>query len=271
MPKLIEKPVSFRDNAVQGEEIKEFVGRISTGTEKISIGLLTFPEGWSEPPQTPEFDEYSVVLEGNLYVDTESAGTVIVRAGRGILTPKGERIQYRTPEPDGAFYLSVCLPAFSPELAHREHENTEIRKTEKPSLKCGGKIVVCRRPTYLQGTGLNSKMVEEFFGVLNSNSTELSIAKVVSQERYMEDFHRVDYDKYYFVLKGELQVIDEESGLTFHVGPTQGILVHRGESTRYGSPKLGGSEYIVVCVPPRNLDFDSREILTDIDKLHLTE
>ena len=271
MPQFIEKPVCFRDDAVRGEEIKEFVGRISTGTESLSIGLLRFPEGWSEPPQTPEFDEFSIVLEGKLYVDTESAGTLAIRAGRGILTPKGERIQYRTPEPGGAFYLSVCLSAFAPELTHREPEGSELPKTEKPNLTPDSRVVICRRPTILQGTGLNSKTVEEFFGLYNSNATNLSIAKVVSQERYVEDFHQVEYDKYYIVLNGELRVVEEESGTLYEVGPGQGLLVRRGESTRYGSPKPGGSEYVVVCIPARSLDYDSREILTDIDKLYLME
>jgi ethanolamine utilization protein EutQ (cupin superfamily) len=119
MPKLIEQPVSFHDTAVKGDEIQEFVGKISTGNTDVSIGILSFPEGWSEEPQTPEFDEYSLILEGTLIVDTDD-GAVTVHASQGIVTYKGERIRYRTPEKDGVKYISVCIPAFAPELTNRE-------------------------------------------------------------------------------------------------------------------------------------------------------
>jgi ethanolamine utilization protein EutQ (cupin superfamily) len=266
MPKLIEKPVLFHDTAVKGDEIKEFVGRICTQTAGISIGLLTFPEGWSEPPQRPEFDEYSVILEGSLYVDTESAGTVIVRAGQGILTPHGERIQYRTPEQGGAKYIAVCLPAFASELTHREPVGIELPKTPPNGNPQGG-ITLCCRPSYFHGTGARMMLVEEFFGVLNGNSATLSIARVQSQEGYKENFRRVDYDNYYIVLSGELHLQEEDSGEWIKAGTDQAIFVPRGESTRRTISLPEGSEYMSISLPPWDQDFDRDEILTDINRI----
>jgi mannose-6-phosphate isomerase-like protein (cupin superfamily) len=99
------------------KRIEEFVGRVNTGTDGISIARMQSPPGWEEPAQTPEFDEYTVVLEGTLVVDHD-AGTFEVAAGQAVLAPAGERVRYRTP--DGAEYIAVCLPAFSPEGVNRE-------------------------------------------------------------------------------------------------------------------------------------------------------
>ena len=99
--------------------IEEFVGRVNTGTTDVSIARMTSPGGWVEPGQTPEFDEYTIVLKGLLRVTTED-GDIDVRAGQAIITPKGHRVRYSTPEPDGAEYIAVCLPAFSPEAVQRD-------------------------------------------------------------------------------------------------------------------------------------------------------
>lgn len=101
------------------KRIEEFVGRVNTRTPGVSIARMTSPAGWVEPGQTPAFDEYTVVLRGMLRVTTRE-GVVDVRAGQAVIAHAGEWVQYSTPEADGAEYLAVCLPAFSPETVHRD-------------------------------------------------------------------------------------------------------------------------------------------------------
>lgn len=100
--------------------IAEYIGRVASGDAGVSIAKMTSPSGWIEPPQTPEFDEFTVVLRGELHVSMRGE-TQIVRAGQALRAPRGVRVQYATPGPDGAEYLAVCVPAFSPDLVHREH------------------------------------------------------------------------------------------------------------------------------------------------------
>jgi mannose-6-phosphate isomerase-like protein (cupin superfamily) len=99
--------------------INEFIGRVNTASADISIAKMKSPGGWIEPGQTPEFDEYTVVLKGMLRVKTGDK-TFDVEAGEAIITHKGEWIQYSTPAPGGAEYIAVCLPAFSPGTVHRD-------------------------------------------------------------------------------------------------------------------------------------------------------
>ena len=101
------------------KKIEEFIGRVNSGTEALSVARMTSPSGWVEPGQTPEFDEYTVVLKGELQVETRTA-THRVAAGQAIITPRGEWVRYSTPGPDGAEYIAVCLPAFSPATVHRD-------------------------------------------------------------------------------------------------------------------------------------------------------
>lgn len=101
------------------KRIEEFFGRVNSGSADVSIARMNSPEGWEEPWQTPEFDEYTVVLSGMVRVDCE-AGPIDVRAGQAVLARAGERVRYSTPEAGGAEYLAVCLPAFSPATVHRD-------------------------------------------------------------------------------------------------------------------------------------------------------
>jgi quercetin dioxygenase-like cupin family protein len=119
MPTLIAKPTVVAAAGTKPKQIEEFVGRVNTGTSEISIARMKSPGGWLEPGQRPEFDEYTVVLSGLLRVATESE-TIDVRAGEAIIVKGGEWVQYSTPEPDGAEYVAVCLPAFSMETVHRD-------------------------------------------------------------------------------------------------------------------------------------------------------
>jgi mannose-6-phosphate isomerase-like protein (cupin superfamily) len=97
--------------------IDEYVGRVNTGTTQVSVAHMRSPAGWSEPAQTPEFDEYTLVLSGSMLV-RHAGGELEVRAGQAVVTSAGEWVQYSTP--DGAEYIAVCLPAFSPDTVHRE-------------------------------------------------------------------------------------------------------------------------------------------------------
>src|SRR5690349_21807540 len=99
--------------------IDEYVGRVNDGTSALSIAHMRSPAGWSEPGQTPDFDEYTVVLRGSLRV-TSRDGVLDVRAGQAVVARRGEWVQYSTPDADGAEYVAVCLPAFSPQSVHRD-------------------------------------------------------------------------------------------------------------------------------------------------------
>jgi len=115
MPELISSPT--RIPVPGGKVIEEYVGRVNSGTEPVSVAHMVAPAGWDEPAQTPEFDEYTVVLRGLLRVE-HAGGTVDVAAGQAVIARAGETIRYATAE--GAEYIAVCLPAFAPELAHRD-------------------------------------------------------------------------------------------------------------------------------------------------------
>ncbi|MBI4803634.1 MAG: cupin [Desulfovibrio sp.] len=119
MAHLIESPAIIQAAGAPPKIIEEFVGQANSGTSHVSIARMKSPEGWSEPGQTPEFDEYSVVLRGALHVRTRS-GERVVKPGQAVIAAKGEWVQYSTPEPGGAEYVAVCLPAFTPGLVHRD-------------------------------------------------------------------------------------------------------------------------------------------------------
>lgn len=115
----IRKPAKVEAAGVGRKIIEEFVGRVNTGTGDVSIARMKSPSGWSEPPQKPEFDEYTLVLAGSLRVKTEE-GEIDVGATELFVAGRGTEVQYSTPGPEGAEYISVCLPAFSPETVHRK-------------------------------------------------------------------------------------------------------------------------------------------------------
>ncbi len=115
MPQLVTAPV--RVPVPGGKLIDEYVGGASTGTSAVSVAHMRSPAGWEEPAQVPEFDEVTLVLQGAVHVEHDG-GTLVVAAGQAVLTRGGERVRYTTP--DGAEYVAVCLPAFSPDTVHRE-------------------------------------------------------------------------------------------------------------------------------------------------------
>jgi mannose-6-phosphate isomerase-like protein (cupin superfamily) len=117
--KLIQKPTIIEAAGTPPKQIEEFIGRVNSGTSEVSIARMTSPEGWSEPGQTPEFNEYTVVLKGTLraaFKDRE----IDVTAGQAIVVQAGEWVRYSTPHAGGAEYIAVCVPAFSPESVKRD-------------------------------------------------------------------------------------------------------------------------------------------------------
>ncbi len=119
MPIHIKRPTIIKAAGNKPKIIEEFVGRVNSQTKTVSIARMKSPAGWVEPGQTPEFDEYTVVLKGMLRVVTKT-GNYDVKAGEAIITSKGEWVQYSTPGTEGAEYIAVCLPAFSPKGVHRD-------------------------------------------------------------------------------------------------------------------------------------------------------
>ena len=119
MPTLIPSPSVIEAAGNKPKIIEEFVGRVNSGTDNVSIARMRSPAGWVEPGQAPEFDEYTLVLAGCLRVETREE-VIDVQAGQAIITHRGEWVRYSSPTEAGAEYVAVCLPAFSPETVNRD-------------------------------------------------------------------------------------------------------------------------------------------------------
>jgi len=119
MPTLISTPTRITAAGNKPKIIEEFIGRVNSVESRLSIAHMRSPSGWVEPGQTPEFDEFTVVLKGGLRV-VHKDGVLDVKAGQAVITHAGEWVQYSTPHAEGAEYIAVCLPAFSPETVHRD-------------------------------------------------------------------------------------------------------------------------------------------------------
>ncbi|HWB84765.1 MAG TPA: hypothetical protein VG675_11540 [Bryobacteraceae bacterium] len=119
MPTLIPAPARVASAGNRPKLIEEFIGRVNSQTDQVSVAHMHSPGGWQEPGQTPEFDEFTIVLNGILRVEFKG-GELEVRAGQGLIAHKGEWVRYSTPGEEGAEYVAVCLPAFSPATVHRD-------------------------------------------------------------------------------------------------------------------------------------------------------
>ena len=122
MAQLIKSPSIIKAAGTREKIIKEFFGQVNSKTSEVSIAHMKSPEGWAEPGQSPKFKEYTVVLKGKLRITTKNE-EFEVSEGQGIMTEKDEWVRYSTPFEGGAEYIAVCLPAFSPELVHRDDPN----------------------------------------------------------------------------------------------------------------------------------------------------
>lgn len=118
MPQLIESPTRVNAHGEPPKVIEEFVGRVNTGADEASVARMVSPPGWSEPGQTPQFNEYTVVLKGRLRVESRE-GVIEVTAGQAVVAHAGEWVRYSTPD-EGAEYVAVCVPAFSPDTVNRD-------------------------------------------------------------------------------------------------------------------------------------------------------
>lgn len=118
-PTLIPKPTRVAAAGNKPKLIDEFVGRVNSSTSELSVARMQSPGGWQEPGQTPEFDEFTVVVRGTLRVE-HRGGFLDIHAGQAVICLRGEWIRYSTPEADGAEYFAVCAPAFSPDTVHRD-------------------------------------------------------------------------------------------------------------------------------------------------------
>ena len=119
MPTFINQPTQIKAVGNKPKIIQEFIGRVNSRTSALSVAKMQSPSGWVEPGQAPEFDEFTVVLKGMLRVASKSR-VLEVKAGQAVIAHAGEWVQYSTPEPEGAEYIAVCLPAFSPDTVHRD-------------------------------------------------------------------------------------------------------------------------------------------------------
>ena len=129
MPTAIHEPTRIQAAGNKPKLIDEFIGRMNSKDSQVSVAHMRSPEGWEEPGQTPEFDEYTIVLKGIIRV-THKDGSIDVRTGQAVIAHKGEWIRYSTPEAEGAEYIAVCVPAFSMETVHRD----ERRDTDGKAL-----------------------------------------------------------------------------------------------------------------------------------------
>jgi mannose-6-phosphate isomerase-like protein (cupin superfamily) len=119
MPTLIERPSIIQAAGTKPKRIEEYAGRVNSGHSAVSVARMVSPEGWQEPGQRPEFEEITVVLKGMLKVESKDGG-IEVRPGQAVIAHPGEWVRYSTPEPGGAEYVAICLPAFSIETVHRD-------------------------------------------------------------------------------------------------------------------------------------------------------
>jgi mannose-6-phosphate isomerase-like protein (cupin superfamily) len=119
MPTLIASPTRIEAAGNKPKLIDEFIGRVNSKTEGLSVARMRSPSGWIEPGQRPEFDEFTVVLSGALRVEFEG-GSLEVNAGQAVIAARGEWVRYSTPGEQGAEYIAICLPAFSPDTVHRD-------------------------------------------------------------------------------------------------------------------------------------------------------
>ena len=121
MPRVVDSPTVIESAGNKPKRIEEYIGRVNSGSSDLSIAKMTSPQGWVEPGQTPDFEEFTLVLSGMLRIETKT-GVHDVRGGQAIVTEPGEWVRYSTPEEGGAEYVAVCLPAFSPDSVNRDSD-----------------------------------------------------------------------------------------------------------------------------------------------------
>lgn len=122
MPRLIDGPTTIEAAGSKPKIILEYIGHVNSDSDALSLAHMKSPQGWVEPGQRPDFAEFTLVLHGELHVATQDGAEIIVKAGQAIIADPGEWLRYSTPGPEGAEYVAVCLPAFTPDTVHRDPE-----------------------------------------------------------------------------------------------------------------------------------------------------
>jgi quercetin dioxygenase-like cupin family protein len=249
MPRLIDGPTRIAAAGTKPKQIEEFVGRINSGDDRLSVARMVSPAGWVEPGQRPEFLEVTYVLRGAVHVE-HATGRTIVSAGQAAVTDAGEWVRYSTPEAGGAEYIAVCLPAFSPATVHRdESTGGAIRAgSRRPRLIEG--------PTTIAAAGNKPIRIDEVMGRVNSGDERLSVARLYCPQEWIEPAQRPEFLEITLVLSGQVCV---ESGRTCYVArPGQAIVTEPGERIQYSTPH-DEAEYVAVCLPAFSLEAARRD------------
>jgi ethanolamine utilization protein EutQ len=249
MPRLIEGPTRIAAAGLKPKQIEEFVGRVNSHDDRLSVARMVSPEGWEEPGQRPGFLEVTYVLRGEVHVE-HASGTTTVGAGRTIVTEPGEWIRYSTPRPGGAEYIAVCLPAFSPATVHRD-------ETMGGPVGAGSRAPrFIERPTTVEAAGNRPIRIDEMVGRVNSRDDRLSVARLYCPQGWIEPAQRPEFFEVTLVLSGEVCV---ESGGTRYVAHAgQAIVTEPGERVQYSTPDED-ADYVAVCLPAFSLEGARRD------------
>jgi len=250
MPRVIERPTTVAAAGSRPKQIEEFVGRVNSGDAQVSVARMRSPAGWCEPGQTPEFVEATHVLRGEVHVE-HATGTVVVAAGQTVVTSPGSWIRYSTPGADGAEYVAVCVPAFSPAIVHRDDSPSA------PPRSAGRSPRHIVRPTTIAGAGTKPIRIDEFVGRVNSQDVQFSVARLWCPAGWAEPAQQPDFLEVTLVLSGEVRV--EHARTTYAVCAGQAIITAPGERIRYSTPSDQAADYIAVCLPAFSLEGAHRD------------
>lgn len=250
MPRLIQQPTIVAAAGNQPKQIEEFVGRVNSNDSQLSVARMRSPGGWVEPGQRPEFLEVTHVLRGSLQVE-HAGGRIMVVAGQTIVTEPGEWVRYSTPADDGAEYIAVCLPAFSPQSVHRDNSASQPpgAGTRTPRLIAA--------PATITGDGNKPIHINEFVGRINSDDARLSVARLYCPAGWIEPPQQPTFLEVTLVLSGRLCVTHD--GGTTEVPADQAIVTEPDQRVQYSTPAGEPADYIAVCRPAFSLDQAQRD------------
>jgi len=249
MPRLIEAPTRIAAAGIKPKQIEEFIGRVNSHDDRWSVARMVSPAGWEEPGQRPEFLEVTFVLRGAVHVE-HATGTIIVAAGQAVVTEPGEWIRYSTPQPDGAEYIAVCLPAFSPATVHRDES---IGQPAGSGTRAPRMI---ERPTTVEAAGNKPIRIDEIAGRVNSHDDRLSVARLYCPRGWIEPAQQPEFLEVTLVLSGSVCV--ESAGTRYVAQQWQAIVTEPGERIQYSTPD-DDAEYVAVCLPAFSLESARRD------------
>jgi ethanolamine utilization protein EutQ (cupin superfamily) len=249
MPKVIESPTRIAAAGIKPKQIEEFVGHVNSHDDRLSVARMVSPAGWEEPGQRPEFLEVTFVLRGAVHVE-HATGTTVATDGQAVVTEPGEWIRYSTPQPEGAEYIAVCLPAFAPSTVHRDESfgGPVGSGTRAPRL--------IARPTTVEAAGNKPIRIDEIAGRVNSHDDRLSIARLFCPHGWIEPAQQPEFLEVTLVLSGSVCV--ESEGTRFIAKQGQAIVTEPGERIQYSTPDED-ADYVAVCLPAFSLESARRD------------